>query len=131
MRRTCDPGYHRNAGARLARIACMLCGALFAGCSTNVLRGEEQAVVDYRKLDAALAAALNAAASEQSFDVFIHVDGPLNDDAKAVLQRAGVKAAASGTILTASLSAQAISDLSSRPWVRQITLARPLRPLRH
>ncbi len=94
--------------------------------------------MDYRKIDAALAAALEdedrpAAAPADSrgraprLPVFVHVDPTAAVRRRAELARLGLRAGSMlGGIGTASLSPEQVRELSEQPWVRQIRLSQPL-----
>ena len=98
-----------------------------------VLLNERQgcATVDYQKLDAALAAALSKGGEVDAriFEVFVYVEGPLDESEKAALQRLGVRAEGQGRIFTARLSARDIEELSCQPKVKRLELSQRLRPL--
>ncbi|AFY33391.1 hypothetical protein [Calothrix sp. PCC 7507] len=85
--------------------------------------------MNYQKLDAALAIALNDVPNpeESSLDVFIHTEPVLDADAAAVLENLGVSTATTGKdIFTAALSPNAISQLSEQPWVQYLKLSQQL-----
>jgi hypothetical protein len=94
--------------------------------------------VDYRKVDAALAAALaevldgpepdrGARAAPQKLSVFVHVDPAAAKRERAALAKLGVRAGSlMGGIGTATLSPSQVRELSELPWVRQIRLSQPL-----
>jgi hypothetical protein len=93
--------------------------------------------MDYRKIDAALAAALEdeerpATVRQQpggapKLPVFVHVDPAAAVRRRAELARLGVRAGSVlGGIGTASLSPEQVRELSEQPWVRQIRLSQPL-----
>lgn len=85
--------------------------------------------MNYQKLDAALAIALNDVSNpeESSLNVFIHTEPVGNDDTAAVLENLGVKNSRIGTdIFTATLSPNAISQLSEQPWVQYLKLSQQL-----
>lgn len=115
--------------------------------------------MDYRKLDAALAAALGGEAAddtradigedigediglrdgrlsglpgqERKLSVFVHVDPkePAPDD-RDELARLGLSPRSlQGGIGTATLSPSQVAELSEQPWVRSIRLSTPLRLL--
>lgn len=86
--------------------------------------------MNYQKLDAALATALNDVQDleEASLAVFIHTEPVLDSAATAVLESFGVSGVISGTdIFTAVLSANAISQLSEQPWVISLKRSQQLR----
>lgn len=89
--------------------------------------------MDHRKLDAALAAALeepgDPAAPELA--VFVHTDHPLGAEETGLMDRLGVSGATPGrNVFTATLSRRAIDELSEQPWVQSLRLSRKLRLLR-
>jgi len=86
--------------------------------------------MNYQKLDAALAMALNnAQASEvQSLEVFIHTQSILEPTATTVLENLGIHDLSSGKdMFTARLSPTVISQLSEQPWVKYLKLSQNLR----
>jgi len=88
--------------------------------------------MNYQKLDAALAMALNDLESleECSLVVFIHTDPVPDDAAVAFLERLGVSNVRSGgDVFTATLSANGVSQLSEQPWVQYLKLSHKLRLL--
>lgn len=88
--------------------------------------------MDYRKLDAALAGALaeSADADEAAFTVFIRTIQAPNKEQAALLQRRGVRDVTAGRqTFTATLSPQAVAELSEQPWVRSLRLSQKLRLL--
>ncbi|MEH2323455.1 MAG: hypothetical protein V7K32_07760 [Nostoc sp.] len=85
--------------------------------------------MNYQKLDAALATALNDVQNSQetSLAVFIHTEPILNSTATAVLESFGVSDVSSGKdIFTATLSPNAISQLSEQPWVKYLKRSQQL-----
>ncbi|MEH2285123.1 MAG: hypothetical protein V7K90_28040 [Nostoc sp.] len=85
--------------------------------------------MNYQKLDAALATALNDVQDleESSLAVFIHTEPILDSAATAVLESLGVNGVSSGKdIFTATLSANAISQLSEQPWVKYLKRSQQL-----
>jgi hypothetical protein len=86
--------------------------------------------MNYQKLDTALAMALNDVQNldELSLVVFIHTQ-PLPDKAAATfLESLGVSGVTSERdVFTATLSANAVSQLSDQPWVQYIRLSQKLR----
>jgi hypothetical protein len=91
--------------------------------------------MDYDKLDADLAAQLYEfeAATDRSdamLSIFIETKKPPAPEEAAFLERLGVSGDLKGRdIFTATLSTDAIAELSSQPWVRYLKLSRKLRPL--
>ena len=86
--------------------------------------------MNYQKLDAALATALNDVQNleEPSLAVFIHTESVLDSAATAVLESFGVSGVSSGKdIFTATLSPNAISQLSEEPWVKDLKRSQQLR----
>lgn len=86
-------------------------------------------LMNYQKLDAALAMALNEVpdATTPSLTVFIHTES-VSDEAIAVLQSLGVSDVTSNkNTFTATLSANAISQLSEQAWVKHLQLSQQLR----
>ncbi|RCJ37492.1 hypothetical protein A6769_11310 [Nostoc punctiforme NIES-2108] len=88
--------------------------------------------MNYQKLDAALATALNDVQNleEPSLAVFIHTESVLDSAATAILESFGVSGVSSGKdIFTATLSPNAISQLSEEPWVKYLKRSQQLRLL--
>ncbi|MBN3881328.1 MULTISPECIES: hypothetical protein [unclassified Nostoc] len=86
--------------------------------------------MNYQKLDAALATALNDVQNleEPSLAVFIHTESVLDSAATAILESFGVSGVSSGKdIFTATLSPNAISQLSEEPWVKYLKRSQQLR----
>ncbi|MEH2106086.1 hypothetical protein [Nostoc sp.] len=86
--------------------------------------------MNYQKLDAALATALNDVqdSEETSLAVFIHTEPILDSAATAVLESLGVSGVSSGKeIFTATLSPNAISQLSEQSWVKFLKRSQQLR----
>jgi hypothetical protein len=89
----------------------------------------KELLVNYQKLDAALATALNDVkdSEESSLAVFIHTEPILNPAATAILESLGVSGVSSGKdIFTATLSPNAISQLSEQPWVMSLKRSQQL-----
>lgn len=88
--------------------------------------------MDYRKIDAALAAALDEVRDpeERSLAVFIHTMHTPGRPEAAFLEGLGVRGIG-GTrqVFTATLSPRAIAELSEQPWLRYLRLSRRLRLL--
>ncbi|BAY46511.1 hypothetical protein SAMD00079811_41230 [Scytonema sp. HK-05] len=89
--------------------------------------------MNYQKLDSALAVALNDVDNPQepSLNVFIQTQPDGNStDAPAMLENLGVADVTPGKdIFTATLSPNAISQLSEQPWVQYIKLSQKMRLL--
>lgn len=86
--------------------------------------------MNYQKLDAALAMALNEIESvdECSLVVFIHTDPVPDHQAIAFLEKLGVSNAKSGgDVFTATLSANGVAQLSQQSWVQYLKLSQKLR----
>ncbi|QLE48692.1 hypothetical protein FD724_11575 [Nostoc sp. C057] len=86
--------------------------------------------MDFQKLDAALATALNDVQNpeEPSLEVFIHTEPILDSAATAVLKNLGISGVISGRdIFTARLSLNALSQLSEEPWVKYLKRSQQLR----
>ncbi|YAF97229.1 MAG: hypothetical protein AB3A66_06085 [Nodularia sp. CChRGM 3473] len=85
--------------------------------------------MNYQKLDAPLAVALNDAqnSEEQSLNIFIHTE-PIDDsNATTVLESLGVTDVTPGRdVFTATLSPNAISQLSEQSWVKHLRLSQKL-----
>jgi hypothetical protein len=87
--------------------------------------------VNYQKLDAALAMALNQVqnAEERSLVVFIQTE-PVTDSTAKFLENLAVSGVTTGrNMFTATLSANAVSQLSDQPWVKYLKLSQKLRLL--
>lgn len=85
--------------------------------------------MNYQKLDAALAMALNDVSDPQqpSLAVFIHTEPVLDSAATAVLENSGINGVTSGKdIFTATLSPNTISQLSEQSWVKYLKLSQKL-----
>ncbi|MDZ7954159.1 hypothetical protein [Nostoc sp. DedQUE09] len=86
--------------------------------------------MNYQKLDAALATALNDTQNleEPSLGVFIHTEPILDSAAIALLESLGISGGSNGKdIFTATLSPNAISQLSEQPWVMSLKRSQQLR----
>jgi hypothetical protein len=89
--------------------------------------------MNYQKLDAALATALNDVqdSQETSLAVFIHTEPILDSAAIAILESLGVSGVTTGKdIFTATLSPNAILQLSEQPWVKYLKRSQLLRLLK-
>jgi hypothetical protein len=85
--------------------------------------------MNYQKLDAALASALNEVQNPEtaSLTVFIHTQPGLDSKATAVLENLGVGGVtADKDVFTATLSANGIAQLSEQPWVQYLKLSQKL-----
>ncbi|NMG20188.1 hypothetical protein [Brasilonema bromeliae] len=86
--------------------------------------------MNYQKLDTALAVALNDVnnSQEPSLKVFIHTQNDANyTETTAVLENLGVAdVTPEKDVFTATLSPNAISQLSEQPWVQYIKLSQNL-----
>ncbi|HEX6074705.1 MAG TPA: hypothetical protein VFZ32_05495 [Micromonosporaceae bacterium] len=89
--------------------------------------------MDFQKLDPVLAAelSLDTADLSRQLPVFVHVTESLEpDEAALVARRFGLaEPVAGGGVLSATLTAQQVAELSEEPWVVKIRAARELRPL--
>lgn len=66
---------------------------------------------------------------EQSLVVFIHTEPVPDAKATTFLESLGVKVPKGRDVFTATLSANAVSQLSAQPWVQYIRLSQKLRLL--
>ena len=87
--------------------------------------------MNYDKVDATLASALQQfSAASSNLEVSVRTVAPLNSAQEAELERIGVRGAQAGrTIFSASLSRDALDQLSEKPWIRLLSLAQQLRQL--
>ena len=86
--------------------------------------------MNFAKLDTALILALKRVQdpSIACFVVFIHTESLLDSAAIALLQDLGVCGITDGkNVFTATLSSNAISQLSEQPWVEYLKLSQELR----
>lgn len=86
--------------------------------------------MNYQKLDAGLAMIIDQVENpeEPSLVVFIHTHSPLDADAIATLENLGVKdVTPDQNIYTATVSLNAISELSQQSWVKYLKLSQKLR----
>jgi hypothetical protein len=86
--------------------------------------------MNYQKLDAGLAIALNDIENpnEPSLVVFVHTNSPLDADKITFLESSGITGVTEGKdIFTATLSVNAISELSQQTWVQYLKLSQKLR----
>lgn len=85
--------------------------------------------MNYQKLDAALAIALNDVQNPDApeLQVFIHTESVLDPTATAILESFGISNVNTGKdVFTAILSLNAISELSDRSWVKYLKLSQKL-----
>jgi hypothetical protein len=87
--------------------------------------------MNYQKLDTALAIALNEVQNpeEPCLVVFVHTNTAPDATATAFLESLGVSVASGRDVFTATLSVNAVSQLSDQPWVKYLKLSQKLRPL--
>ncbi|MBD2770852.1 hypothetical protein [Iningainema tapete] len=86
--------------------------------------------MNYQKLDAALAMAMNDVENpeERNLTVFIHTKDAKSVQEAEFLTNLGVSGVTNGKdVFTATLSPNAISQLSEQPWVEQLNLSQKLR----
>jgi hypothetical protein len=84
--------------------------------------------MNYQKLDAPLSMALKDVQNtdEPSLQVFIHTK-PVSNAETVALENLGVSGVTSGKdVFTATLSPNAISQLSEQPWVEHVKLSQTL-----
>jgi hypothetical protein len=86
--------------------------------------------MNYNKVDAALAAALKSEETDKNFiPVFVGVNKGLGQNEKEYLQKLGLIFNKDiPEIITATISQEAISDLSDQSWVRYLKLSTRLKP---
>jgi hypothetical protein len=87
--------------------------------------------INYRKVDAALAAALDRTdpAGREPLVLFVHLDPDLTPDQVAALAAAGVNTSAGRAIATASLTPRQIEAVTGYDCVRFLRLSSSRRPL--
>jgi hypothetical protein len=86
--------------------------------------------MDYQKMDTALLMALERAEDQDALTVFIQTAHPVEQAENDYLQGIAAPGDHAGKqILTATLSADAVRQLSDQSWVRSLTLSQPLKPL--
>jgi len=88
-------------------------------------------MMNYQKVDAGLASALAEVADPEAreFTVFVHTNAAPTKDQETVLRQFGVNDPTAGRqVFTATLSAQAVEELTNQPWVRFLKLSTRLRP---
>ena len=86
--------------------------------------------MNYNKVDAALSAALKSEETDKNFiPVFVGVNKGLGQNEKEYLQKLGLIFNKDiPEIITATISQQAISELSDQSWVRYLKLSTRLKP---
>lgn len=87
--------------------------------------------MNYNKVDAALAAALKSEETDKNFiPVFVGVNKGLGQNEKEYLQKLGLIFNKDiPEIITATISQEAISELSDQSWVRYLKLSTRLKPI--
>lgn len=89
--------------------------------------------MNYAKLDAALSSALSETRldeDEPRLVVSVRTLEPPDIAQQRELERLGVQGVScDGRVFSARLSVQALAELSEKPWVQLVSLARLLRPL--
>ena len=87
--------------------------------------------MNYNKVDAALAAALRSEETDKNFiPVFVGVNKGLGQNEKEYLQKLGLIFNKDiPEIITATISQEAISELSDQSWVRYLKLSTRLKPM--
>lgn len=87
--------------------------------------------MNYNKVDAALAAALKSEETDKNFiPVFVGVNKGLGQNEKEYLQKLGLIFNNDiPEIITATISQEAISELSDQSWVRYLKLSTRLKPM--
>ncbi len=89
--------------------------------------------MDYKKIDAGLAAALKDVKDQEErvLVVFIHTECAPGAAEVVFLENSGVRVAGGEKqVFTATLSARAVAELTDQPWVRYLRLSRKLRLLK-
>jgi hypothetical protein len=85
--------------------------------------------MNYRKIDTALAMALNEITNQNdiSLVVFVHTESVLDSNAIEMLESFGICGVSEGKeIHTASLSTNAVSQLSEQNWVKYLKFSQQL-----
>ncbi|MDY6782699.1 MAG: hypothetical protein SW833_09170 [Cyanobacteriota bacterium] len=88
--------------------------------------------MNYQKIDAALSIELSRVENRQDarFAVFIHTQSISTAQATAILERLGAESpTGSQNLITATLSARDVSEVSEQPWVKYLRLSQVLYPL--
>ncbi|HLU09170.1 MAG TPA: hypothetical protein VK003_05855 [Oceanobacillus sp.] len=87
--------------------------------------------MNYQKMDTALLMALEKAQDQDALTVFIQAAHPLQQPEAEYLHQLAVTGDLEGKeILTATLTTDAVKQLSDQAWVRSLTLSQPLKPLK-
>ncbi len=88
--------------------------------------------MDYKKIDASLAAVLGEIQDPEQpiLAVFIYTTHSITAAEATFLEKLGVREGVVGKqLITATLSARAVSELSDQQWVKHLKLSRKLRLL--
>ena len=86
--------------------------------------------MDYQKMDTALVLALERAQDQDALTVFIQTEHPVEQGQADYLHELAVTGDVAGKrFLTATLTTDALKQLSDQSWVRSLTLSQPLKPL--
>jgi hypothetical protein len=88
--------------------------------------------MNYQKLDASLSAVISEepTSGEPNLNVSVRTLAPPDADQQKELESLGVYGVSSrGRVFSAQLSADAISQLSEKPWIRLLSLAQELKTL--
>lgn len=91
--------------------------------------GKGQRSMDYRKVDAGLAAALDEVRDpeERGLTVFIHTAHAPEPAEVALLERFAISGIRGGrTVFTAILSMRDVAELSDQPWIQSLKLSKTL-----
>ena len=90
--------------------------------------------MNYQKLDAALSLKLGQVENreEARFAIFIHIQSISTAEAMTLLKQFGVENP-NGTqnLITATLSARAVAEVSEQSWVKYMRLSQVLSPINH
>jgi hypothetical protein len=87
--------------------------------------------MDYSKIDAPLAAQLKSKAPNEVFSIFIGASKDLGDPEHSYLRKFGINFPSANIpkVFSATVSAQAIDELSEQPWIRYLKLSTKLRTM--
>jgi hypothetical protein len=108
----------------------MLADCKFRRYNLNDKQGS--GAMNYQKLDASLSAVLNdeRASDERDLVVFVRTQEPPDAQQKQEMEQLGIKGVEPARkVFTAQLSRRAVSELSDKPWVQQLSLSQQLKPL--